>query len=235
MPTSAIILEKKLSKLSSDIPDLKNILSLSLIDSTQYDLTAATLMSFCFDNDVRMVTTLPDGTVTFDSNVGELNTYANYKAKLINENHNSRISILTALLSNSGIGTEQKFSTSTNLLEFAIAKRLGSSSKDSDFVARLSQDVDSIDISDEDKEYGTVIIKTNQNNSIKNVKRKSFKDVVSEQSQSNKIENQNIRQIETISALEKIVEKIPDGSVKDSWVKVNEVNREKLTIKNPSY
>ncbi len=73
----------------------------------------------------RVLITLPDGTVVVDTSKGTDNTYANYQAKTINENHNSRIAILDSQLWACGVGLETKTSTSTGAVEVYLAKRLG--------------------------------------------------------------------------------------------------------------
>lgn len=73
----------------------------------------------------RIVVTLPDGTVVVDTSKGKLNTFANYKAKKINENHNTRIAILDAQLYECGVGLETKRSTTDNAIESYVARRLG--------------------------------------------------------------------------------------------------------------
>ncbi|MEQ1815243.1 MAG: hypothetical protein ABL861_01995 [Nitrosomonas sp.] len=86
----------------------------------------------------RVLITLPDGTVVVDTSKGANNTYANFQAKTINENHNSRIAILDAQLWACGVGLETKTSTSTGAVETALAKRLGAY-LDSSGTVRLSQ------------------------------------------------------------------------------------------------
>lgn len=86
----------------------------------------------------RVLITLPDGTVVVDTSKGVNNTYANFQAKTINENHNSRIAILDAQLWACGVGLETKTSTSTGSVEAALAKRLGAY-LDSAGTVRLSQ------------------------------------------------------------------------------------------------
>lgn len=75
----------------------------------------------------RIIVTLADGTVYYDSKTPPSNTYANATAKpnLINENHNSRVAIMTAQTFQSGIGFESKYSTSTGKREIYVAKRIG--------------------------------------------------------------------------------------------------------------
>ena len=53
------------------------------------------------------------------------NSLANFKAKAINENHNTRLAILDAQLFPCGFGLETKVSTSVGGVEVAIAKRIG--------------------------------------------------------------------------------------------------------------
>ena len=86
----------------------------------------------------RLLCTLPDGTVFYDSGSKIENSYANFKAKAINENHQSRSAILKAILSEDGLGWEAKFSTSTNSYEQYVAMRLGMSQHDAMGVVRLS-------------------------------------------------------------------------------------------------
>ncbi|HMU64781.1 MAG: hypothetical protein U1E82_02670 [Nitrosomonas sp.] len=73
----------------------------------------------------RVVITMPDGTVVVDTSKGASNTYANFKAKTINENHNSRIAILHSQLYDCGLGLETKLSSTDNTKENYLARRLG--------------------------------------------------------------------------------------------------------------
>jgi len=60
----------------------------------------------------RLVITEPDGTVVIDTaRPPGTNTYANWQNKLINENHNSRVAILTTQLFPCGVGYETKYSS----------------------------------------------------------------------------------------------------------------------------
>ena len=88
---------------------------------------------------LRVIVTLSDGTVAFDSN-SSFNSFVDFRAKKINENHNSRLAILSAMLSNSGVGLEQKFSTSTNKFTNYIAQRVGLSAQNSMGCVRISID-----------------------------------------------------------------------------------------------
>ena len=85
----------------------------------------------------RVVITLPDGTVVIDTFKGGANTYVNFKAKTINENHNTRIAFLDSQLFECGVGVETKLSSTTNVKEFYVAKRLGNY-LDSSGTVRLS-------------------------------------------------------------------------------------------------
>jgi hypothetical protein len=91
---------------------------------------------------IRVLVSDSDGTVAYDSNnyIGKniTNTYSNYTDKVINENHNSRAAIMTALISNAGVGTEQKWSTSTNNFTQYLAVRIGINSETSYGVIRVS-------------------------------------------------------------------------------------------------
>ena len=80
--------------------------------------------------------TLSDGTVAYDTS--KANTYAKYVAKTINENHNSRVSILQALLGSSGVGLETKYSTTSTHLTNYFSQRVGPSVADSMGVIRVS-------------------------------------------------------------------------------------------------
>lgn len=83
-------------------------------------------------NGFRILITTADGTVAYDSGKSSsMNVYGTsspatgYVGKAINENHNSRVAILTALLSSSGVGEEQKWSTSSSKFENYLAIRVG--------------------------------------------------------------------------------------------------------------
>lgn len=86
----------------------------------------------------RILATLPDGTVWYDSSKGDKNTYANYKSKTINENHASRYSIRQAMDSYEGVGWESKYSTSDNSYEDYYAVRAGVAPQEIKYVIRLS-------------------------------------------------------------------------------------------------
>lgn len=73
----------------------------------------------------RVLITVPDGTVVLDTSKLN-NTYANYLAKAINENHNSRVAILAAQEYQCGLGLERKLSTTDATIETYFALRAGS-------------------------------------------------------------------------------------------------------------
>jgi hypothetical protein len=86
----------------------------------------------------RILATLPDGTVWYDSAKGNKNTYANFKTKTINENHESRYSIRQAMDSYEGVGWESKYSTSDSTYEDYYAVRGGVAPQEIKYVIRLS-------------------------------------------------------------------------------------------------
>ena len=86
----------------------------------------------------RILATLADGTVWYDSARGNRNTYANFKTKTINENHESRYSIRQAMDSYEGVGWESKYSTSDGNYEDYYAVRGGVAPQEIKYVIRLS-------------------------------------------------------------------------------------------------
>jgi hypothetical protein len=72
----------------------------------------------------RVVVTVPDGTVMIDTSKNN-NTLANFQAKAINENHNSRVAIVAAQQYPCGIGLERKLSTTDGTVETYLAFRAG--------------------------------------------------------------------------------------------------------------
>lgn len=81
----------------------------------------------------RILVTLADGTTVFDTtrSGNQANTPANATNKNINENHMSRLAIASAMLGQSGVGMEKKYSTSSQNFEQYLAHRLGRSQQDS--------------------------------------------------------------------------------------------------------
>ena len=91
---------------------------------------------------LRVLATTSDGTTFYDSSKitgnTNLNTYTNFLAKDINENHQGRPEILLALLSSSGIGLADRYSTSVSTTQKYQATRLGDSTNNNIGTFRLS-------------------------------------------------------------------------------------------------
>jgi hypothetical protein len=107
------------------VTSFKNKLN-AVVDQVTYNklLTEANATAALITNG-RIVVTLPDGTVAVDTAKGADNTFDKFKAKTINENHNTRVAILDAQLYDCGVGLETKTSTTTSTAEVYLAKRLG--------------------------------------------------------------------------------------------------------------
>jgi len=95
-----------------------------------------------FDNitgsNPRILMTNADGTVALDTGKNN-NSFANYLKKDINENHNSRLSIIRALQGeNDGICFETKLSSSIRSVQTYMSVRVGGSTEDAAGVVRLS-------------------------------------------------------------------------------------------------
>jgi hypothetical protein len=83
--------------------------------------------------DGRVLVALPDGTVVLDTArpddpqnlLPSGNSFQHFEDKTVNENHNSRVAILSAQLFPCGIGAESKLSTTTGDTESYVAIRLG--------------------------------------------------------------------------------------------------------------
>jgi hypothetical protein len=94
--------------------------------TTMHGLIAQWISTNTFNaNGLRVLVALADGTVCYDSAKGDdLNKFSNFNTKSINENHNTRVAILQALLSNNGVGFETKLSTTTNVVTNYLAQRI---------------------------------------------------------------------------------------------------------------
>ena len=105
-------------------------------------LIASTNLSTEFSSkngyEARILGTMPDGTVFFDSSRLFRNTFENFKTKTINENHASRSAIRQAMDSQEGTGWERKYSTSTGVEEEAYAVRTGQSVSDIGLTVRIT-------------------------------------------------------------------------------------------------
>lgn len=74
----------------------------------------------------RVLVTEPDGKVIYDTAKGaDVNTVQNFNAGLINENHNTRPSIMAAQLFEAGVGHEIRFSNSVDANQSYVAVRAG--------------------------------------------------------------------------------------------------------------
>lgn len=111
---------------AADVTALKNAMQ-TITNDAQYQvvLDLANAIAAKAGAAGRVVVTTPDGTVVVDTKKTTANTYANFIAKAISENHNSRVAILDAQLWPCGAGVETKFSTVTGTTESYVARRVG--------------------------------------------------------------------------------------------------------------
>lgn len=97
----------------------------AMVDQNTYAPLLATAQSLATSiTNGRVLLALPDGTVVLDTSRTN-NTYANFLAKAINENHNSRVAIVVAQEYPCGLGLESKLSSSTGQNEAYFALRAG--------------------------------------------------------------------------------------------------------------
>ena len=135
---------------TENLGNLINIWYFNTNDDGLYTKLYAGVMSFIDPNnnngfaklngqEARILMTLGDGHVVIDSSKDEAtNTYDNYLEDAINENHNSRVSIMTALMNNSGIAFEEKRSSSDQNYQIYMSVRVGTSPSVPAGVIRLS-------------------------------------------------------------------------------------------------
>lgn len=121
-------------KEDADMMDMFDKLSTFILNNNVDALVAAavtdsaawtalySLWSYLFST-YRMVITLPDGTVMMDT-TSDNNSWESFKAKTVNENHNSRVAIFHSQGQEGGVGYETKWSTSDNRVEKYVAVRL---------------------------------------------------------------------------------------------------------------
>jgi hypothetical protein len=117
--------------LGPQVPQLRTLVA-AVVDQATYqnllDLARSIASSIPTG---RVLITLPDGTVVVDTSKPDnlpdvqANSFDHFKKKTVNENHNTRISILDAQLWPCGLGVERKFSTTDNVSEIYLAERLG--------------------------------------------------------------------------------------------------------------
>jgi hypothetical protein len=121
--------------LRPQVPQLKALLA-AVVDQATYQNLLDLARSIAGSTPTgRVLITLPDGTVVVDTSKPDdptdstpnvqANSFQHFKNKTVNENHNTRISILDAQLWPCGLGVERKFSTTDNVFEIYLAKRLG--------------------------------------------------------------------------------------------------------------
>lgn len=121
-----------------------------LLDDVTDVSTYNALVNFSVDlarsiPDGRLLIALPDGTVVvdtaepidFDNRLPRGNSYQHYQNKTVNENHNTRVAIMSAQQWPCGIGVESKPSTTTGTFQSYVALRLGTHLQSSG-TARLS-------------------------------------------------------------------------------------------------
>lgn len=103
--------------------DLEKEMSSVISDREEYKDMLDKLTEILGDSGHRLLVTVPDGEVVFDTAKGEDNKLKKFKNGKINENHNDRQAIIDALAD--GVGYETKFSKTTGQDEMYIAKVLG--------------------------------------------------------------------------------------------------------------
>ena len=112
------------------VNDFGKLLKMIVSDENSYNIVKNILASI--DSKLASVTgktgrvtvILPDGTVYYDSSKSN-NTWTAAKAKAINENHNTRASIITVQISPTIVAYESKFSTINNRPEEYVSVRFG--------------------------------------------------------------------------------------------------------------
>jgi hypothetical protein len=121
--------------LDPQVSQLKELLA-AVVDQATYQNLLDLARSIASSKTTgRVLITLPDGTVVVDTSKPDdppdstpdvqANSFQHFKNKTVNENHNTRISILDAQLWPCGLGVERKFSTTDNVSEIYLAERLG--------------------------------------------------------------------------------------------------------------
>jgi hypothetical protein len=97
---------------------------------------AQTALAMGTNADLRTLVASSDGRVAYDSTKN--NTFAKYSDGTINENHNTRPEIMLAVLSSSGVGLTDRFSSTTASSQKYQATRLGDSSNNNLGTFRIS-------------------------------------------------------------------------------------------------
>lgn len=127
---------------------VENLIQTFLVTETQltYDPMAAALIdasnNFAVgaDSSLRLLLSISDGTVAFDSSKGfATNTWNNYTNNNINSsNHNTRPEIMVAVLGNTGVGLSERYSRSVQRFQKYQANRFGSSTQSNAGTFRVS-------------------------------------------------------------------------------------------------
>jgi len=137
--TAVKALNTEVAQLKAKLPDAASLIDnvVALVPADYLSVPAdpaeyATVLAKCdavraqfaviYGPTARVLYMEPDGTVILDTSKGALNTFANYKAKIINENHNTRVSIISAQLFTSGVGAEIRFSSTIQAVQPACGK-----------------------------------------------------------------------------------------------------------------
>jgi len=127
---------------------VENLIQTFLVTETQltYEPMAAALIdasnNFAVgtDSTLRILLSISDGTVAFDSSKGAAaNTWAGYTANTVNSsNHNTRPEIMVAILGNTGVGLSERYSRSVQRFQKYQANRFGSSTQSNAGTFRVS-------------------------------------------------------------------------------------------------
>ena len=120
--------------LNNPISDVSNV-SASQNYTNLVTFMAAKKLQGASNEDILVA--LDDGTVIYDSGSSK-NTLANYSAKSVNENHNSRPEVMNATLSASGVGYSRRYSSSAKALRQYYAVRVGGSSQSNIATIRIA-------------------------------------------------------------------------------------------------
>jgi hypothetical protein len=133
---------------NSSVGLVENVIQTFLVTETQltYEAMATALIdasnNFAVGNDsaLRILLSISDGTVAFDSSKGVAgNTWAAYTANTVNSsNHNTRPEIMVAVLGNTGVGLSERYSRSVQRFQKYQANRFGSSTQSNAGTFRVS-------------------------------------------------------------------------------------------------
>jgi hypothetical protein len=121
---------------------VENLIQTFLVTETEvtYNPMAAALIdasnNFAVgaDSSLRLLLSISDGTVAFDSSRGAAtNTWTNYitgtGGSINSSNHNTRPEIMVAVLGNTGVGLSERYSRSVQRFQKYQANRFGSSTQ----------------------------------------------------------------------------------------------------------